>query len=406
MRFTVIKKDKDTEARLGVFETEQGTFETPVYVIVGTHGKVKTLDSSDLSATKTQAVISNAYHLWKDLGDGISFFPGLRKTIGNGLLTMTDSGGFQVFSLGFGREHDIGKVGFFPGGKRGGEKNIISEIRAFLRTRVGRTRNEKNCVVISNHGVRFFDEGEKYLNPELSIEIQEKLGADIIFAFDECTSPFHSFSYTKKAMERTHRWAVRSLKAKTRDDQFLYGIIQGGAFKDLRVASSTYIANLPFDGYAIGGSLGNVKAEMFQVVDWAIPYLKGNRPVHLLGIGSIEDVWKAVERGIDTFDCVIPTREARHGSLWTSRGRFDVTKGKYMNDESPLEEGCACPACSSGITKGKLYELFKEKNMKSGYYATLHNVFFFNSLMENIRESIRGDRFLEFKKEFLSRLNS
>jgi len=407
MNFTVIKKDKNTLARVGVFKTKRGSIETPAYVIVGTHGKVKTLDSSDLSHTGTQAVISNTYHLWNDLGKDIESFGGLRKTIGSNILTMTDSGGFQVFSLGFGREHNVGKVGFFPEekGEHIPNEDKFSEIKSFFKTRFGGTRNEKNRVVVSNQGVHFFDGEKKYLDPEISIGIQERLGADIILAFDECTSPFHSFSYTKKAMERTHKWAIRSLQAKKRTDQFLYGIVQGGAFKELRVASSKFIGDLPFSGYAIGGSLGNSRREMFQVIDWTMPYLPANKPVHLLGIGRIEDIFNAVERGIDTFDCVIPTREARHGSLWTAQGRFDITKGRYMNDGNSIEEGCTCPACFAGITKEKLYKLFKAKDMKAGYYATLHNVFFFNSLMEKIRNSIREDKFLEFKKEFLSYLN-
>ena len=381
--FKIIKKDPDSLARVGVLETPHGTVETPAYVMVGTNAAVRTLGPEELPQTKTQIVIANTYHLWRELGDRLKNFEGLHERMGFRGAIMTDSGGFQVFSLGFGREHGVGKIAnIFPGNDspsgRGGE----------------------NLVRISDDGVFFDDEGrELFLSPEISIDIQEKLGADIILAFDECTSPLNDYEYTKSSMDRTHRWARRSLNAQTRDDQALYGIVQGGEFQDLREESARVIGGIDFPGFGIGGSFG--KEEMLDVLDWTIPLLPEGKPRHLLGIGRIEDIFEGVERGIDTFDCVIPTREARHGSLWTRAGRVDLKKGGFANDASAIEEGCLCPACSSGTTRGELRALFKSKDFRAGRLATIHNVWFFNDLMKRIREAIKEGKFGKLKEETL-----
>ncbi len=239
---------------------------------------------------------------------------------------------------------------------------------------------------------------KRFLGPELSIKIQEKLGADMIFAFDECTSPLDGFDYNKKALERTHRWAKQCLNAKTRKDQRLFGIVQGGRFKSLRVKSAKYIASLPFDGMAIGGSFG--KDEMVETLKWIIPYLPEEKPRHLLGIGKIADIFNAVEQGIDLFDCVIPTREARHGRIYTKCGHFDISK--YKNKKTPLEKGCKCPVCRKKLTRARLCELFKDNDKTLAQrYATIHNVWFFNNLLKDIRWSIKKGRFTEFKNKFL-----
>jgi len=404
--FTVSKMDMKTKARCGVFTIGKRVIETPSYVIVGTYGNVRTLDASDFLPTKTQIIISNTYHLWKTLGEDLDSFEGLHKRLGFDGLIMTDSGGYQVFSLGARRENMTGKFG----------NNLLissyeqeSESRKVLREMKESFKNffikDKNIVRISDRGVFFYDEGERFLDSETSIRIQEKLGADIILPLDVCTSSRHSWKYNKKAMELTRAWALRSISIKKNPEQMLYGIIQGGSFPDLRKASARFITDHNFDGYAIGGSFGGTsKGEMTDVLDWIIPYLKYEKPTHLLGVGKINDLFEGVERGVDTFDCVIPTREARHGSLWTANGRFNITKAKYADDARPIEVGCLCPACSAGIKKKDLYGLFKAKDQKAGYYATVHNVFFFNSLMEQIRNSIKENRFLEFKNEFLSRL--
>ncbi|MEK7506261.1 MAG: tRNA guanosine(34) transglycosylase Tgt [Patescibacteria group bacterium] len=390
--FEILKKDRRTNARAGVLKTPHGTIETPSYVVVGTHGAVRCLDSEDISKTKTQLIISNTYHLWRTLGEKLESFPGLHEFMWNGPI-MTDSGGFQVFSLGFGREHGMGKFGGIDSRK----DDIFLE-------------SEKNLVRVTEDGAHFNDDyGESYLDAEKSVAIQEKLGADIIVAFDEPTSPRHDYAYTKKSLERTHKWALRSLKARTRKDQAMYGVVQGGAFRDLREASAKFIGAQPFEGFAIGGSygesMGAPREQMLSVIRWSAAHLPEEKPRHLLGIGKIEDVFDAVELGMDTFDCVIPTREARHGSLWTKFGRLDIKKGIWQGSHMKIQGDCPCPVCSEvKLTRGKLRELFKAKNQSAGRLATMHNIFFFNNLLEKIRMSIKEGRFPEFKKEFLANL--
>ena len=398
--FTITTRDKKTKARVGILKTSHGgVAETPSYVVVGTRAKVKTLTTEDIKKSKTQMIISNTYHLFRELGDSVKKFEGLHNRLGFDGVIMTDSGGFQVFSLGFSREHNVSKVGFFSHKKN----SFFADLILALRAKIG-LRNKRNSVRITNNGAWFKDESYSdkkpiLLTPEKSIEIQESLGADIILAFDECTSPKHGFWYTKWAMIRTHKWALRCIKAKKKNSQALYGIVQGGDYEELRKESARVIGKMPFDGFAIGGSFG--KEEMRNVIDWSVPFLPEEKPRHLLGVGRIEDILDGVERGIDTFDCVIPTREGRHGGIWTKKGRYDVTKTKFLGNNESLENGCICPACSSGITKGVLCSLFKEKNNEAGRYATLHNVFFFNSFMEHLRTSIKNGTFSEFKEQAL-----
>lgn len=382
--FKILKKDEKTDARLGILETNHRVIETPAYAIVGTYAKVRTLNSEDLLKSKTQLIIVNTYHMWRDLKDeGLADFPGLHKFMNWNRLLMTDSGGFQVFSLRYPRNKGTSK--FLKEGE-----DIIEK---------------KDIVRITENGVYFTDKGGKnYLDAEKSIEIQQRLGADIIFALDECTSPSDDYEYTKRAMERTHRWAVRSLKSKT-SDQLLFGIVQGGLFEDLRKESAKFIAKLDFDGFGIGGAFGASLAdptmETFKELEWIIPNLPELKPRHLLGVGKIDDLFKAVSLGIDILDCVIPTREGRHGAIWISRGRFDINKEKYKNDKSVIDESCNCPVCSDKkIQRNELRELFKEKNLEAGRLASLHNVYFFNDLMEKIRKSISEGRFLELKNQY------
>lgn len=391
---------QDGQARLGQIETKNGIVETPSYVVVGTNGYIRTLEPEDIPKTGTQIVISNTYHLWQALGEeGLNDFPGLHDYMGWKGLIMTDSGGFQVFSLGAARETDSGKVA----GKVHRPNPSATARKSSSR------RMTENQVRITDSGVFFKTETgeENYLDAELSMKIQEQLGADIILAFDEPSSPNHDRAYTEKAMKRTHEWAKRSLEAKV-SKQKIYGIIQGGHFEDLRKESAEFIGQLPFDGFAIGGSFGSSfgskEADTFQEISWVIPFLPNEKPRHLLGIGRIEDIFEAVERGVDTMDCVIPTREARHGAIWTKDGRYDVIKGQFSTDNSPLEENCACPACDEeGVTKQKLYEFFKSKNPEAGRLATMHNIFFFNNLMRQVREAIQDHRFQKFKKEYLKK---
>jgi len=387
--FTIIKEDKNSSARTGVIETAHGIVQTPAYVIVGTHATVRCLPPDALLATKTQIVIANTYHLWRTLGEKkLDSFEGLHTRMGWNGAIMTDSGGFQVFSLGFSREHGVGKIAsIFPDEEKGKDRKI-----------------QENLVRITNDGA-YFNEGgvEYFLDAKTSVAIQEKLGADIILAFDECTSPLHDHAYTAEALKRTHRWAKICLDQKTKKNQKLYGIVQGGAFEDLRKESSVFIGALPFHGFAIGGSLGKSREEMARVLEWTIPYLPKEKPRHLLGIGKIEDIFSGVERGIDTFDCVIPTREARHGAIWTHDGRVDVKKNKNALS-APLESGCTCSACATSITRKELTALFKSKDQKAGELATIHNVFFFNALMQELRDAINEGKFHEFKEKMLEKI--
>ncbi|MDO8536736.1 MAG: tRNA guanosine(34) transglycosylase Tgt [bacterium] len=403
--FSILRKDSQSRARLGILKTEHGDVQTPAYVIVGTYGSVRCLEPEDLVSTKTQLIIANTYHLWRGMSDDeLNNYPGLHEVMEWKGPLMTDSGGFQVFSLGASREHGTGKVKKYRLDERG--------------TREGLVR-------VTDAGVYFKDgKEEAYLDAELSMRIQEQLGADIIFAFDEPSSPHHDYAYTKIAMDRTHRWAERSLDAKA-SRQLLYGIVQGGAFEDLRKESATFIGKLPFDGYAIGGSFGSsfgsTHEETAKELEWTIPFLPEQKPRHLLGIGRIHDVFEAVHAGIDTFDCVIPTREARHGALWTAQGRIDITKGKYAADRTPVDSNCDCPMCTVETDRSALHALFKAKDLEAGRprraspeagrprraspeagrVATIHNVSFFNALLEKIRGAIAEGRFLEFKKEYL-----
>jgi queuine tRNA-ribosyltransferase/7-cyano-7-deazaguanine tRNA-ribosyltransferase len=384
--FTLQKRDERTNARTGFLSTPHGTIETPAYVIVGTHAEVRTLTPEDIRGARTQVVIANTFHLWQTLGEKLATYTGVHADLGWNGPMMTDSGGFQVFSLGFAREHGVGKIApMFPDGA------------------ISAARPKENLVRVTNDGVFFIVDGkEEWLDAKGSIAIQEKLGADIILAFDECTSPLHDEDYTGRALDRTHRWAKVCLAARTRTDQMLYGIVQGGAYRGLREESARFVGGLQFDGVAIGGSFG--REAMCAVLDWTIPFLPFEKPKHLLGIGRIEDLFNGVERGIDTFDCVIPTREARHGSIWTRAGRYDVGRGRYATDSRPLEEACQCATCTGGHTRAELYGLFHAKDMRAGRLATIHNVWFFNHLMDLIRRSIREGRFTELKNDYLSRL--
>jgi queuine tRNA-ribosyltransferase len=378
--FKITHKDKKSKARVGLLKTPNGTIETPSYVIVATHAKVKALKPNDLKKTKTQIVISNTYHLWeKALKKGASNI--VFKNLGVKIPTMTDSGGFQVFSLGFGMENKVGKIL--------NEKN--EKIKDIKR---------KN-IKITNKGVFFKIGGQKkFLGPKLSMEIQSKLGADIIFAFDECTSPLDGFKYNQEALIRTHKWAKESLEFRD-PKQKLFGIIQGGLYKTLREKSAKFIGTLPFDGFGIGGSFG--KDEMRTTLKWVMPHLPEEKPKHLLGIGKIEDIFNAIEEGVDLFDCVIPTREARHGRIWTKNGYFDIRKNANLKSKSVLEKNCLCPVCKNKTTRLEINKLFKNKNNKekAERLASIHNVWFFNSLVEEIRSSIKNNCFKQFREKTL-----
>lgn len=398
--FDIIQRDKNTRARVGKIQlSNQRVVETPAYVIVGTYGEVQLLSPEDLRETKTQMVICNGYQLWRTMGEKLAGFQGLHAHMGWNGVIMTDSGGFQALSLGAGREHGGGKIAFPDAMK---EK-----------------KKEKGMVQITDEGILFDDYEKKFkgfLSPEKSVEVQEALGSDIAFALDECTSPFHTEAYTKESLALTNRWELASLKAKKKKEQMLYGIVQGGTYRALREESARFVASQPFDGIGIGGSLGKGREEMAEILDWTIPLLPDEKPRHLLGIGKIRDIFESVERGIDTFDCIIPTRQARNDCAWTHAGSQPIS-GKWRDDSSPIDLLCDCKFCAGleKLTRAELWYIgkrnFRHANeMKEGrarlkYILSFHNVYFFNTLMEKIRAHIKNGTFLEFKKEFLSQIS-
>lgn len=365
--FRITKRSRTGRARLGILRTAHGTVRTPAYVIVATHAHVRTLTPADIRKTKTQLVIANTYHLWGKRG--------VHRLLGARLPMMTDSGGFQVFSLGAAKEQGVGKVLRQPHKRHGA---------------TSRVRITEKGAAITVDGRRIV------ITPESSVKTQEALGADIIFAFDECTSPLHPFAYQKMSMARTHRWALRCLAARTRNDQMLMGIVQGGRFKSLRTASAKALGAMPFDGFGIGGSFG--KDELVRTLAWVMPHLPVERPRHLLGIGTVSDIFAAVEAGVDTMDCVIPTREARHGRIYTDDGVTDIRRAAHGTDRRKL--------LVSRRSFAVLHRLFREHNPEAGRLATLHNVRWFNRLLERIRAALADGSYRSFKRTFLTRFSS
>lgn len=381
--FKIIKKLEN--ARIGEFSTPRGAILTPYFVPVATKATVKTLDSDDVRAIGFNAVLANTYHLMLQPGSTVvKKFGGLHNFMNWQGPIFTDSGGYQVFSLGKGLIHNTGKF----------RKETVGHLVPY---------SKKSLIKITDDGVEFrshIDGRKIFLRPEDSIHIQEELGADIIFAFDECTSPHDSKKYVAKSLERTHAWAKRSLTAHKRRDQALFGIVQGGDWQDLREESAKFISGLEFDGFGIGGSFG--KKEMRGVLDWTIPFLPEDKPRHMLGIGAMEDIFDAVERGIDTFDCVEPTRLGRHGTLLTASGRLRILSAKYATDKKPAEKNCPCELCAK-YSRGYLHHLFKAEEILGMRLATAHNLTFMHRLMENMRNSIKNNDFHAFKKHFLAK---
>lgn len=377
-------------ARVGRIETPHGIVDTPAFFPVGTQATVKSLTPDDLIAIGAQGILANTYHLFLRPGaDLVERLGGLHRFMAWPRPIMTDSGGYQAFSLGLAIEHGVGKIAkMFPG-----------SVEAPARP------TRKHLARITDDGVEFashLDGSRQLLTPEISVKVQQQLGADLILAFDECTSPLSDYDYTRAAMMRTHRWAVRCLDAWTRTDQGLYGIVQGGAYPDLREQSARCIGDLPFFGLAIGGSLGRSKDDMHDVLDWTIPLLPEAKPRHLLGIGEPEDLFECVERGIDTFDCVAPTRLARHGGLYTASGRVNIRKAIYREDPAPIEDGCACLTCRV-FSRAYLRHLFVAEEILGYRLATIHNLHFILTLMARIRQGIVDGTLAELKREFLGR---
>ncbi|MBW2975853.1 tRNA guanosine(34) transglycosylase Tgt [Candidatus Woesearchaeota archaeon] len=399
MQFKIKKQSEKSRARTGIIKTPHGSINTPYFIPVATAATVRGLNQEDMKSINAEVLLANTYHLHLKPGDKIiKKLGGLHKFMNWDMPLFTDSGGFQAFSLGYGMEHNINKLGnIFPENKKALEK-------------------KENLAKIDDEGVTFKDpkSGKTvHINPKKSIKIQQNLGADIILAFDECTSPLSSYEYTRKAMERTHKWALQSLKNHKRKakltKQSIYGIVQGGEHKDLREESAKFISSLDFDGIAIGGSLGRSKKDMHKILGWVIPLLPKNKPRHLLGIGNIDDVFECVEKGIDTFDCVAPTRTARRGSLFISpksggnlknKFRINIKNSKYRLDKKPVDKDCNCLACKN-YSRAYLNHLYKSQELAYYRLASLHNVSFMLRLMEEIRDSINNSYFEKLKREWL-----
>lgn len=350
-------------------KTPHGMIETPAFVPVATKGTLKTIPPKDLKEIGVRAAFVNTFHLTVHPGvDVIKALGGIHKYASLDISLMSDSAGFQVFSLA---------------GKK--------------PERAVRNREEDEIPVkkITEEGVWFRsprDGKEMIFTPEVSIRNQEKIGADIIMAFDECIYYGANREYTKEATERTHRWLLRCIKTKRPNGQYLYGIIQGGMFKDLRIESAKFIARQEVDGVAIGGvSVGESKKELREQVRWVAPYLAENKPVHLLGVGRVEDILDAVPYGIDTFDCVEPTRLARKGVVFQKAGRnftrIDVMKSRYRRYKNPIQRDCKCYTCQN-FSLSFLHHVFKERELLGYYLATYHNLFFFADLFGDIRKRI------------------
>lgn len=361
--FRILAKDKGTLARAGVLKTTHGEFPTPVFAPVATQGTVKTLSPQELEDLGTTLLMANAYHLFLRPGaELISRMGGLQGFMGwNGPL-MTDSGGFQVFSL------------------------------AHLR------RVDDEGVTFRSH----LDGSLQRLTPEKVIALQETIGADLILPLDQCPAYPSERPELGEALRRTNLWAQRSLVAKKREDQALFGILQGGADLGLRRQAAEFIAALDFWGYSIGGlSVGEPKGLMHEILDFTVPLLPEDKPRHLLGVGSPEDLWEGVMRGMDIFDCALPTRLARNGSLFTREGRINIHNAQFAADPSPPEEGCDCYTCQN-FSRAYLRHLFLAKEVLGLRLATLHNLRFMFRLLKEIRDSILAGNFVAAKREFWS----
>lgn len=361
INYELIAQDSKTGARAGLLHTPHGTFTTPMFMPVGTRATVKTLSPDELTMMGAQIILGNTYHLFlrpgteliKEAG-GLHGFMNWKKGI------LTDSGGFQVFSLG-------------------------------------------NTRTIKEEGVYFrsiLDGSKQFLSPEVATKAQEDLGSDIAMAFDECIPYPADYNYAKKSTERTTRWAERCIKARTRSDRGMFGIVQGGMYKDLRKQSALEIASLPFDGIAIGGlSVGEPHDIMYEVLEYTTPYLPVNKARYLMGVGTPDCLLEGVTRGIDMFDCVFPTRVARNGMAMVHTGRMNMKNKKYEKDFSPIEEECQCYTCKN-FTRAYIRHLYKAEELLAFRLVTIHNLFFLLQFMRDMRALIINGSFTAFRENF------
>lgn len=365
--FNLITRCLKTTARAGEFITPHGIIETPVFMPVGTNSTVKMMTNDHLEDTGAQIILANAYHLFLKPGHKlVEKAGGLHNWMNWHKPTLTDSGGFQVFSLA-----DLRKI--------------------------------------NDEGVNFKDpkSGSNYfISPEVSMEIQNSLGADIIMAFDECAPYPCGYDLTKKAMDRTHKWLYRCINSHKREDQALFPIVQGGVYEDLREESAKFISSINSYGYAIGGvSVGEPSEIKNKIVEFTVPFLPENKPRYLMGVGTPEDLLDGVKRGIDMFDCVMPTRNARHGSFFTSSGRKNIKIKEYEEDFSPLEENCKCYACKNH-TKAYIRHLCRQQEATGAILMTIHNIHFLVNLMKETRKAINKGEFHDFYNQKMTALSS
>ncbi len=384
--FKIKHKAKGSLARTGTFKTPHGLIQTPVFMPVGTKATVKTLSPHDLENLHSEIILSNTYHLYLRPGEKlIKKMGGLHKWMNWNKPILTDSGGFQVFSLG-------------------NEKGYSKDALPF-----------KTTVKIDENGVEFkshLDGSKHYFTPEKAMQIQHDLGADIIMAFDECAPADSTKEYFKAAMTRTHNWVLRckkehlKLSKKTKLPQALFPIVQGGLYKDLRIQSAQFINDLDLPGNAIGGlSVGEGKEKMLEMIETTIPHLTEKKPRYLMGVGTPEDLLECVDRGIDMFDCVHPTRMGRHGSFWNESGRFSIKKEQFKFDKNPLQKNCQCETCKNH-SRSYLRHLIFENEILGLRLMTIHNLHFLLNLMQEIRKQINKGTFNKFKKDFFKKFKT
>ncbi len=425
LNYKIQKKLIGKLGRVGILETAHGVIETPAFVIVGTKATVKSLNPEQIKEAGAQVVLANTYHLYLQPGDeAVKKMGGLGKMMNWKGPTMTDSGGFQVFSLGAAYKKGISKI-LHPVDPSLMIPERFDDSDAPRLAKIG-----QDGVSFTSH----LDGSIHYITPEKSIQIQHNLGADIIFAFDECTSPTEDLKYQTEALDRTHAWARRSLEEHNKlegqkkhsqvslhltrtnrsenppkvfsdSPQFLFGIVQGGREESLRKKSAKFISGVEvdgkgFDGFGIGGSFA--KEDMSTAVKWVNEILPEDKPRHLLGIGEPEDLFMGIENGVDLFDCVLPTRLGRNGTLYTKTGKIHIENVEFRLDTNPVEFDCQCYTCKN-YSRAYISHLFRGKEMLAGTLASIHNVYFLVNLVKQIRQSILDDKFEEYKKEFLGK---
>jgi len=364
--FEITAKSSETLARLGKFHTPHGVIETPVFMPVGTQATVKAMSQEELTDLGFKIILGNTYHLYLRPGhELIDRAGGLHRFINWDGAMLTDSGGFQVFSLS-----DLRHVG---------DDGVIFK--------------------------SYLDGSEHIFTPERVMEIEQAIGADIIMAFDECPPYPSTHAYTRDATRRTHNWLLRCNAMKT-DRQALFGIAQGGAYKDLRQWSAEFVDALDLPGNAIGGvSVGEPKEEMRQVVEWAVPFLRETKPRYLMGVGTPVDIIDFVMQGIDMFDCVLPTRLGRNGSMYTTYGRINIKNSRYIDDFTPLDPECDCLTCRNH-TRAYIRHLYKSGEILAARLATYHNLYFYQRVIQGIREAIAADNLIAFRRNFLAKYSA